>query len=420
MNVPTLQKIDRWFGVPLCFALTIVRKICTRSLPPGPTKVRSILFVKLAEQGSTVLAYSALQRAVQMVGKKNVYFICFEENRFILDLLEVIPRENVITICAKSMPKLMSSTLAAMRRMWKLKLDGAIDMEFFARGSAAITFLSGAKARVGFHSSYGAGPYRGDLMTHRLLYNPHLHTTSMFQVLVESFTVDPARLPMLGFKPPSAENTFPPFVAKPEEIAAVKAMIPESTSEKPLILLNPNASDLLPLRQWPRQRYLDLARRLLKHFPEAQIGFTGAPNEAEPIAALVRELNSERCVVFAGKTTLRQLMVLYTLSEILVTNDSGPAHFASLTPINVVTLFGPETPHLFAARTPRNVALWAGLSCSPCVNAYNNRQSTCRNNLCMQQISVDQVFDEVCKIYEMRRAQTGALRRLPSLVATAR
>jgi len=404
MNVPTLQKIDRWFGVPLCFGLTIVRKLFTRTPAPGPATVRSILFVKLAEQGSTVLAYPALQRAAQMVGKQNVYYICFEENRFILDLLDVIPPENVITICSKSMVKLSSSTLAAMRRMWNLKLDAAIDMEFFARGSAAITFLSGARSRVGFHSLYGAGPYRGDLMTHRLLYNPHLHTTSMFQVLVECLKVDPAQLPTLGFKPPPAENCFPPFTARSDEVAAVKAMIPQSTVEKPVILLNPNASDLLPLRQWPRERYVQLARRLLEKFPEVQIGFTGAPNEAEPIASLVREIGSSRCIVFAGKTSLRQLMVLYTLSEILVTNDSGPAHFASLTGINVVTLFGPETPHLFAAQTPRNVALWAGLSCSPCVNAYNNRQSSCRNNLCMQQISVDQVFNEVCRVYVERRA----------------
>ncbi|MGZ5545485.1 MAG: glycosyltransferase family 9 protein [Limisphaerales bacterium] len=404
MNVPTLQKIDRWFGVPLCFGLTWVRRLLTRAPALGPATVRSILFVKLAEQGSTVLAYSALQRAVQMVGKENVYYICFEENRFILDLLDVIPQENVITISAKSMVTLTSSTLAAMRRMWNLKLDAAIDMEFFARGSAAITFLSGAKSRVGFHSRYGAGPYRGDLMTHRLLYNPHLHTTSMFQVLVECLKVDPAQLPTLGFQPPPSENCFPPFTARPEEIASVKAMIPQSTVEKPVILLNPNASDLLPLRQWPRQRYLELARRLLERFPEVQIGFTGAPNEAEPISALVREIGSPRCVVFAGKTSLRQLMVLYTLCEILVTNDSGPAHFASLTGIHVVTLFGPETPHLFGAQTPRNVALWAGLSCSPCVNAYNNRQSTCRNNVCMQQISVDQVFNEVCRLYTERRA----------------
>ena len=308
--------------MPLCFGLTFVRKLLTRAPAPGPATVRSILFVKLAEQGSTVLAYPALQRAVQMVGKENVYYICFEENRFILDLLEVIPRENVITISAKSMATLSISTFAAMRRMWNLKLDAAIDMEFFARGSAAITFLSGAKSRVGFHSLYGAGPYRGDLMTHRLLYNPHLHTTSMFQVLVESLKVDPAQLPTLGFKPPPSENCFPTVHgAGQEEIASVKALIPQSTVEKPVILLNPNASDLLPLRQWPRQRYLELARRLLERFPEVQIGFTGAPNEAEPISTLVREIGSPRCVVFAGKTSLRQLMVLYTVCEILVTNE---------------------------------------------------------------------------------------------------
>ena len=51
-------------------------------------------------------------------------------------------------------------------------------------------------------------------------------------------------------------------------------------------------------------------------------------------------------IPLAGKTTLRQVLVLYARSEILVTNDSGPAHFASMTPIHVVTLFGPETPAL--------------------------------------------------------------------------
>jgi ADP-heptose:LPS heptosyltransferase len=99
---------------------------------------------------------------------------------------------------------------------------------------------------------------------------------------------------------------------------------------------------------------------------------------------------------------MRQLLVLFTLADVLVTNDSGPAHFASLTSIHVITLFGPETPALFAARTPRNLAIWAGISCSPCVNANNNRQSPCRNNLCMQQISVDQVFTEVSRVYRER------------------
>lgn len=403
MNVSALQKMDRWAGVPLCFCLTLFRKVFTAPLPPGPVSVRSILFVKLAEQGSTVLAIGAAERAVEMVGRENVYFIAFAENRFILDLLELVPEGNIITLSSRSVSQLCSSTWEAMGRMRKLKLDAAIDMEFFARGSAALVFLSGARARVGFHSFFSAGPYRGDLLTHRLLYNPHLHTSAMFQVLVESLACDPARLPTLDFLPPSSEKAAYSFVARPDEIAGVRALLPAG---QPLLLLNPNAGDLLPLRQWPNIRYVELARRLLAEFPEVCIGFTGAPSEAQEIERLVREVDSASCFSLAGKTTLRQLMVLYTLAEILVTNDSGPAHFASLTPIHVITLFGPETPALFAARTPRNVAIWRGLACSPCVNAYNNRQSPCRDNVCMQQITVEQVFSEASLVYKARRERS--------------
>jgi len=359
------------------------------------------LFVKLAEQGSTVLAYPALRRAVELVGRDRVYFITLADNRFILDVLGVIPEANVITVSFGSFPALLRSLPGAIRRLRRLRLDAAIDLEFFSRGSAALTYLSGATRRIGFHAFFGAGPYRGNLMTHRLLYNPHLHTSQTFQALVEAVRYEPAALPTFGFTPVAADLGLPPFAPRPDELAAVQAIVRAATGgQPPLILLNPNASDLLPLRRWPADRYVELARRLLAHFPDTWLGFTGAPNEAEVTTAMVRQVGSARCASFAGQTTLRQLLVLYTLADVLVTNDSGPAHFAALTPIRVVTLFGPETPLLYAARSPRHTALWAGLACSPCVNAYNNRQSPCRNNLCLQAITVDQVFAETCRAYE--------------------
>jgi ADP-heptose:LPS heptosyltransferase len=73
-----------------------------------------------------------------------------------------------------------------------------------------------------------------------------------------------------------------------------------------------------------------------------------------------------------------------------------------MTPIHVVALFGPETPALFAARSPNASVLWAGIACSPCVNAYNNRQSVCRDNLCMKAITVEQVFAKVTSVLEAR------------------
>ncbi len=410
VGISTLQRTDRWIGAPLCAILTILRRIFESAGPPGPRQVQRILFVKFAEQGSTVLAYPAIRRAVEMAGRENVYFVVFEDNRFILEAMEVIPAENVITIATHSLFGLTLSALRAVRRIRKIRIDAVVDMEFLTRFSAMLTFTTGAKTRVGFHTFFGDGPYRGDLMTHRLLYNPHLHTSEMFDAMVEALSRDPAVLPTFDFTP-SVTQPFARFRPSASEVDEIDALLHRENpriGSAPLILLNPNASDLLPLRRWPPPRYVELARRLLERYPELFIGFTGNPSEAGPNNQLADEVGSERLIRLAGKTTLRQLLALYARSEILVTNDSGPAHFASMTPIRVVTLFGPETPALFAARSPNATALWAGIACSPCVNAYNNRQSVCRNNLCMQAITVDDVFEKVTRIYDsLKRTTSG-------------
>ena len=403
-GISTLQRIDRWIGVPLCAILTLLRRIFESAEPPGPRPFQRILFVKFAEQGSTVLAYPAIRRATEMVGRENVYVVVFEDNRFILDVMEIIPDGNVITIATQSLFALAAGALGAVLQVRKIGIDAVVDMEFLTRFSAILTFTTGAKSRVGFHTFFGDGPYRGDLMTHRLLYNPHLHTSQIFEAMVEALTRDPAMLPTFDFTP-SANQPLARFRPSLSEVAEINALLQRENpriGSAPLILLNPNASDLLPLRRWPPQRYVELARRLLERYPDLFIGFTGAPAEAAPNNQLADEVGSSRVIPLAGKTTLRQVLVLYTRSAILVTNDSGPAHFASMTPIRVVALFGPETPALFAARSPNAIALWAGIACSPCVNAYNNRQSACQNNICMQQISVDQVFDAVCCSYAAR------------------
>ena len=409
-GISTLQRTDRWIGAPLCAFLTLLRRIFESAGPPGPRRIQRILFVKFAEQGSTVLAYPAICRAIEMVGRENVYFVVFEDNRFILDAMEIIPDGNVITIATQSLFGLGASALRAVLRVRKIGIDAVVDMEFLTRSPAILTFTTGAQSRVGFHTFFGDGPYRGDLMTHRLLYNPHLHTSQMFEAMVEALTRDPAVLPTFDFTP-SVNQPLARFQPSLSEIAEIDALLQRENpriGSAPLILLNPNASDLLPLRRWPPLRYVELARRLLERYPDLFIGFTGAPAEAGPNNQLADEVGSNRVIPLAGKTTLRQMLVLYTRSEILVTNDSGPAHFASMTPIRVVTLFGPETPALFAARSPNVTALWAGIACSPCVNAYNNRQSVCRNNLCMQAITVDDVFEKVTHIYDsLKRTHSG-------------
>src|SRR5215467_10754372 len=252
IKASTMRRVDGWLGVPVCLALTLVRRLLDSLDRTGSRQSpRRILFVKLVEQGSTVLACSAIRRAVDLVGRDNVYFLVFEENRFILDAMELIPFENVIAIRTNGLVQATVDALQAIRRIRTLGIDTAIDLEFFARSSAALIFLTQTRHRVGFHAFGVEGPYRGDLFTHRLPFNPYLHPSQTFRIL--------------------AEDGPPPFRASPNEIDQVRALLQDaspSTKFEPLILLNPNCSDLLPLRRWPTERYVELARRLIDRYPE--------------------------------------------------------------------------------------------------------------------------------------------------------
>jgi ADP-heptose:LPS heptosyltransferase len=189
------------------------------------------------------------------------------------------------------------------------------------------------------------------------------------------------------------------FVPTDQERRAIQDALSRgsATALRPIVLLNPNASDLLPLRKWASDRFAELARRVLTAYPNALVVFTGAPSERSAAEALCRQIDSPRAISLAGRTTLRELLTLYTLADVLVTNDSGPSHFATLTPVPVVVLFGPETPALFGPLSSTARVIWKQLACSPCVSVFNHRFSPCTDNVCMQLIEVDEVFKAVAE-----------------------
>jgi ADP-heptose:LPS heptosyltransferase len=85
----------------------------------------------------------------------------------------------------------------------------------------------------------------------------------------------------------------------------------------------------------------------------------------------------------------------------MLTNDSGPPHFAAVTDLPTFVLFGPETPHLYRS-LGRSTPLYAGLACSPCVSAANHRKTSCIDNRCLQAITPEQVFEILKPALESR------------------
>jgi len=132
--------------------------------------------------------------------------------------------------------------------------------------------------------------------------------------------------------------------------------------------------------------------RIVQAFGEQRRGNPIRPWHEERAEAVARSIDPERARSLAGRTSLRQLLVLYDMADVLVSNDSGPVHFAALTEVPVVALYGPETPQIYGPLSYRARTLSAGLMCSPCVNILNHRMSPCLDNQCMQQLSVDQVL----------------------------
>ena len=401
-----MRILDHWVGVPMSFALTLFRKLGDLFSSAPDSKPRKIAIIKLVEQGATVVAAPAIERAVELVGRENMYFVVFTQNRPILDLLDLIPSENVIAIRSNSLFSVAIDTLRAIHVLRQQQVDTAVDFEFFSRFSAALAYLSGARRRIGFHSFAGEAGYRGDLMTHKVAYNIRLHASQTYHMLINTTTMTPDQLPAMNFVPPEKLDGAK-FYPEPDDIVSVRLMLSQRFGGKlpaRLVLLNANAGDLLPIRRWPDERYTELAQRLLDYDSQLSIALTGAPDEREHAEVLAGKVASNRCVSVAGLTTLKELFTLYGLSDVMVTNDSGPAHYASTTSIDVITLFGPESPACFGARSERSHLMWAGLACSPCVNAFNQRVTTCTDNLCMQAISVDEVFEKVTSVLAQRDA----------------
>jgi ADP-heptose:LPS heptosyltransferase len=182
-------------------------------------------------------------------------------------------------------------------------------------------------------------------------------------------------------------------------LARIQSMTSFEPARQPMILINPNASELLPHRRWMPERYAELIRRILARHPDMLAAITGAPSERAEAEAMAAQCG-ERCVSLAGHTKLSELPALYSLAAMMVTNDSGPSHFAAAAGLPTLVLFGPETPKLYQPLGPSR-AIYAGLACSPCVSAANHRKTACTNNVCMQAIAVDEVL---AAVNEMLRA----------------
>lgn len=397
MKVDTMRRIDHLAGVPLCFLVTLFTKLLSVFNFSKPNHVKNVLLIELSEMGSAILVDPAMRKLKDKGA--SLYFVIFKKNAPSLYLLGTVPKENIFTIREDSLVSLIIDTLSFFLWTRKNKIDTVIDLELFSRFTALLTGLSGATRRIGYHAFHNEGLYRGSLLTHEVAYNSHMHISKNFIALVNAAYADKNEIP------------YSKTVINDDEIVLAKANVSDSDKNKMqqyvqnlypdydknkhrIVLINPNASELLIQRRWMPEKYIELMQKILKDYDDVLILITGAPNEKEEAEGLKENVNHERCINFAGQVKLSELPALYSVSHMMLTNDSGPGHFSAITDLKTYVIFGPETPKLYGS-LGNSTAIYAGLACSPCVSASNHRKTPCTDNVCLKVINVEQVYNTI-------------------------
>ncbi|HMD41497.1 MAG TPA: glycosyltransferase family 9 protein [Candidatus Acidoferrum sp.] len=390
MDIRFYRIIDRFIGPPICAVLSTFDRLSGRKAKASPP--RKILIILLSEMGSLMLAHPMFEHLKQRYPGASLHILLFARNREVLDLLDLIPGENVLTLNDNSLRGLALDSFHVLRVLRALKIDVVIDCELFARVSSIFSYLSGAPVRVGFHRYTQEGLYRGSFINRPVLYNPYRHISQQFLALaqaVESTTVPlakhlsdplPAILPKVNISQTELQKT----------ITRLHSDFP-TLKNKSLVLVYASGG-VLPIRAWPLEYYSSLCTSLLQD--GHAIGIIGLKEHGAMAQAIIAHCKNEACVDLTGYTrTVRDLLALYQRASLLVTNDGAPGQFAALTSLPTLVFFGPETPVLYGPSSPNVHCLHLAMSCSPCLTAYNHRASPCDgDNQCLKQITPDYVL----------------------------
>ncbi|MFH0839253.1 MAG: glycosyltransferase family 9 protein [Candidatus Omnitrophota bacterium] len=396
MKTTKMRMLDFYFGVPICLFLDIFNKVIRPILKillfpfrKRHKEVKMILLMKYFGMGSIILSSPMIRALRSKFPDAKILILTFQGNKDIIEMYNLA--DTIITIRAAKLWFFVYDVIRALLFLWSRNIDIAIDMEFFAKFSTIMTYLSGAPIRVGF---YLRQMWRGNLITHHVYYNPYHHVREVFLALAQAVGAYNKDLCILK-----------PFIQE-EDSMYIERLLKErnvGTNDK-IICINVNAGDLCLERRWPAIYFAKLVDKL-HELCKAKLVFIGAEDDIAHTEYVISLADREKDTInLCGTLKLRELAALLKRTALLFTNDSGPLHLAESLGVPTVSLFGPETPVLYGPVGDNHLVFYKNLYCSPCLNVYNMKTAMYGDkrcfegkNICMQAITVEEVLEEAKK-----------------------
>ena len=166
-------------------------------------------------------------------------------------------------------------------------------------------------------------------------------------------------------------------------------------SHRPLVAMCPGSTNSRAKR-WPAERFAAVAEMLFEQL-DVNIVLVGAAEELNISEEVARHMRVPP-IVLTGKTDLAQTAAVLKASDLLVTNDTGPAHVAAAVGCPVVVIFGPTNPVTTRPFSDTAEVVRRPPDCAPCM-----LRDCPIDHRCMTAITPEDVFERAAHALGLRQ-----------------
>jgi heptosyltransferase II len=341
--------------------------------------------------GDAVMTLPALERLRSSFPRSHIALLAtplttglFESSPFVDEVIEYRRREDGAR-----------AFIEAVRLMRARRFDlAALFQNAFE--AALLTALGGARRRIGF-----VAQGRGPLLTHKLRRGPRrigrhqIHDYLDIVAECERAGLGGNLESRISSLKSQVSDPLPSLTASPAQRSAAGALLRRAGVEsgsRPLVALNAGATNSRAKR-WPEDRFAALADRLIEALG-SRIVFIGAASERDGVERIIRQMKRRGAINLAGETGLAELIGALDACDLLVSNDTGPAHVAAALGRPTLTIFGPTNEFETAPRGARAEAIRAeGVECARCM-----LRDCPIDHRCMTRVTPSEVFERALKL----------------------
>jgi len=278
-------------------------------------------------------------------------------------------------------------------RTWR---RGRFDLAVLFQNAFAAAFtawLAGVPLRVGYDTDR-----RGTLLTTAI--SPPVWKNERHESLYYLNIIVELERALFGVSSIAETETHFNLRVSDKRKEAARRIIVEAGAHagKPLAIICPGSVNSRAKR-WPAERYAELADRLAESGMD--VGLIGSSAEIS-VSTEVSNRARHQPIVLTGRTTVAEAAAIISIADVLITNDTGPAHIGAALGTPTLVVFGPTNPLTTYPLSPAAAIIRHPPDCAPCM-----LRDCPIDHRCMTAIAAEEVFDRAVALMTTQTVQVS-------------